>query len=181
MSNLLYLEDIFQKLRMGYHLSPEDEPIFSAVTGNYEAYAAQFSLLGLKLKRHSRDFFYFEPDGNDGTRETLPRMAVFSYILVDHIANKGKLIEEFLLTTPFLVSQLPHLSMDRYRDLLRQVDVEDEAGLRLIIKSMERLGWAKFLGEDEFRFLRPFHRMFDKCLELSEKSQNAKTESEIEK
>lgn len=180
MSNLLYLEDVFQKLRMGYHLSPEDEPIFSAVNGNYDAYAAQFSLLGLKLKRHSRDFFYFEPDGNDGTRETLPRTAVFSYILVDHIANTGKPIEEFLLTTPFLISQLPHLSMDRYRNLLRQVDVEDEAGLRLIVKSMERLGWAKFIGEDEFRFLRPFHRMFDKCLELSEEPQNAKMESEIE-
>lgn len=181
MSNLLYLEDVFQKLRMGYHLSPEDEPLFSEVISNYETYAAQFSLFGLKLTRHPRDFFYFEPEGNDGTRETLPRIAVFSYILVDHIADTGRPIEEFLLMTPFLISQLPHLSMDRYRNLLRQVDVEDEAGLRLIVKSMERLGWAKFIGEDEFRFLRPFHRMFDKCLELSEKPQNAKTESELEK
>ena len=32
---------------------------------------------------------------------------------------------------------------------------------------MKNLGWVKFPGEDEFWLLRPFHRVFDKCLELS--------------
>ena len=61
----------------------------------------------------------------------------------------------------------PHLSLDRYAAMLRQVEVEDFGGLRLILKNMERIGWVKFHGEEEFRFLRPFHRVFDKCLELS--------------
>ena len=51
--------------------------------------------------------------------------------------------------------------------MLRQVEVEDPAGLRPILKNMERYGWVKFVGEEEFRFLRPFHRVFDKCLELA--------------
>lgn len=181
MSDLPYLQDLFQRLRMGHHLSPEDEPIFSAVTGNYEAYASQFALLGLKLARHRRDFFYFEPDANDGMRDTLPRIAVFSFILVDHLANAGKPIEEFLLTNYFLISRLPHFSLDRYASLLRQVDVEDESDLRQILKHMERLGWVKFLGDEEFRFLRPFHRVFDKCLELSQKPQSTDTEPDIGK
>jgi len=168
MSELPQLREIFQMLRMGHHLSPEDEPLFYEVTCNYEAYAAHFALLGLKLVRHPKEFFYFEPDSNDAMRESLPRMAVFSFILVDHLANVGKPIEEFLLTTHFLVSRLPHLSLDRYVNLLRQVDVENEGHLKQIIRNMERLGWAKFLGEDEFRFLRPFHRVFDKCLELAQ-------------
>lgn len=181
MSDLSHLQDLFQLLRMGHHLSPEDEPIFSAVTGNYEDYATQFSLLGLRLVRHPREFFYFEPDANDAMRETLPRIAVFSFILVDHTANAGKPIEEFLLSNHFLISQLPHLSLDRYANLLRQVDVEDEGDLRQILKNMERLGWAKFVGDDEVRFLRPFHRVFDKCLGLSQREQSVNAQSDTEK
>jgi hypothetical protein len=181
MSDLLHLDGLFQKLRMGHHLSPDDEPLFSAVASDYPAYAAQFALLGLKLVRHPREFFYFEPDANDSMRETLPRIAVFSFVLIDHLANAGKPIEEFLLTSHFLISRLPHFSMDRYISLLRQVDVEDEGDLRQIVKNMERLGWAKFFGDEEFRFLRPFHRVFDKCLELAQKAQNTQAVSEIGK
>jgi hypothetical protein len=181
MSDLLHLQDLFQKLRTGHHLSPEDEPIFSAVASDYEAYKSQFALLGLKLVRHPREFFYFEPDASDGTRETLPRIAVFSFILIDHLANSGKPIEEFLLTNHFLISRLPHFSLDRYKGLMRQVDVEDEGDVRLIVKNMERLGWAKFLGDEEFRFLRPFHRVFDKCLEIAQKAGNTNANSDTGK
>ena len=76
-------------------------------------------------------------------------------------------IEDHLLNQHFLISKLPHFSLDRYVSLLRQVEVEDPAGLRTLLKHMERLGWVMFVGEEEFRFLRPFHRVFDKCLDLS--------------
>lgn len=168
MSEFRHLEEVFNLLRSGRHLSPEDEPAFSEVAADYQAYAAYFAPLGLKLTRHSRDFFYFEPDTAESATQTLPRIAVFSFILIDHAANAGRPIEEFLLTQHFLVSTLPHFSLDRYAALLRQVEVENTADLRQIVKNMERLGWAKFLGEDEFRLLRPFHRVFDKCLELSQ-------------
>ncbi|MGH2373718.1 MAG: condensin complex protein MksE [bacterium] len=170
MSELPHLKEIFDRLRRGYHLSPEDEPAFSAVAGDFEAYAAYFAPLGLTLVRHPREFFYFEPDAGESGSEVLPRIAVFSFILVDHAANQGRPIEEFLLSQHFLISKLPHFTLDRYTGLLRQVEVEDVAGLRLILKHMERLGWVKFVGEEEFRFLRPFHRVFDKCLELSQTS-----------
>jgi hypothetical protein len=167
MSELAHLQEIFDRLRRGYHLSPEDEPAFSAVTADPEGYAAYFAPLGLTLVRHARDFFYFEPDAAESVPESLPRIAVFSFILIDHAANQGRPIEEFLLGEHFLISKLPHFTLDRYAALLRQVEVEDGAGLRQILKNMERVGWVKFVGEEEFRFLRPFHRMFDKCLELS--------------
>ena len=178
MIELPYLEELFQKLRVGYHLSPEDEPSFSAVASNYDAYKSYFAPLGLKLVRHDRDFFYFEPDNSDAMRDTLPRIAVFSFILIDHAANTGKPIEDFLLNQHFLISKLPHFSLDRYIGLLRQVEVEDAADLRQILKNMERLGWAKFIGEEEFRFLRPFHRVFDKCLDLSKIALNSGTQSD---
>lgn len=167
MSELLYLQDIFDGLRNGHHLSVEDEPAFSAVTANYDAYAQYFAPLGLTLVRHERDFFYFEAKTADPPPETLARIAVFSFILIDDAANTGKRIEEFVFTTHFLISRLPHFSLDRYTALLKQVGIADPAALRPILRRMKELGWIKFLSEEEFKFLRPFHRMFDKCLELS--------------
>jgi chromosome condensin MukBEF MukE localization factor len=168
MSELPYLQEIFHKLRVGYHLSPEDEPLFSAVANNPEGYASYFAPLGITLVRHPREFFYFDPESSEMSRESLPRIAVFSFIFVDHVANEGRPIEEYLLTQHFLLSQLPHFSLDRYTNLLKQVEINDEGGLRLVLKSMERIGWVKFIGEEEFRFLRPFHRVLDKCLDLSQ-------------
>jgi hypothetical protein len=167
-STLPYLQDIFDRLRRGWHLSPEDEPSFSALSANYDAYAAYFAPLGLTLVRHPREFFYFEPDSGENVTEALPRLAVFSFIFIDHAANQGRPIEEYILGQHFLVSKLPHFSLDRYSALLRQVEIEDTAGLRHVLRHLERLGWVKFLGDEEFRFLRPFHRMFDKCLELAQ-------------
>lgn len=167
MNDLPHLPYLFDRLRRGWHLSPEDEPAFSAVTLQPDAYAEYFRPLGIKLVRHPRDFFYFEPDSSENIPETLPRIAVFSFILIDHAANQGRPIEEFLLGQHFILSTLPHFVLDRYAAMLRQVEIEDTAGLRQILKNMERFGWVKFVGEDEFRILRPFHRVFDKCLELT--------------
>jgi hypothetical protein len=166
MNPLPYLPDIFGQLTRGSHLSPEDEPFFSALTADFTAYAEFFKALGFELIRHEREFFYFAPADPEKIPETLPRIAVFAYILVDYAANQGEAVEEYILGHNFLVSALPHFSTERYQVLLRQVDVHDWADLQRVLDHLERLGWLKWLGSDEFRFLRPFHRVFDKCLEL---------------
>jgi hypothetical protein len=167
MNPLPHLRDIFDQLSRGTHLSPEDEPMFSTLAANYEPYAEYFEALGFKLIRHEREFFYFAPDSPEKVHDTLPRIAVFAYILIDYAANQGEPIEEFILGRNFLASALPHFTLERYAALLRQVDVHDAADLKRVLDHMERLGWLKWLGPDELRFLRPFHRIFDKCLELA--------------
>jgi hypothetical protein len=167
MSELPQLQEVFDRLRRGWHLSPDDEPAFSAVAMQPDAYAKYFAPLGIKLVRHPRDFFYFEPEFGETIPETLPRIAVFSFIFIDYAANQGRPIEEYLLAQHFLVSKLPHFSLDRYAAMLRQVEIEDFAGLRQVLKNMERYGWVKFVDGEEFKILRPFHRVFDKCLELA--------------
>jgi hypothetical protein len=167
MKPLPHLAEIFALLTRGCHLSPEDEPWFSALSADYPAYAEYFKPLGFELVRHEREFFYFAPTTPEKVPETLPRIAVFAYILVDHAANQGQPVEEYILGHNYLASALPHFSLDRYRALLRQVDVLDATDLHRVLDHLERLGWLKWLGPDEFRFLRPFHRLFDKCLELS--------------
>lgn len=167
MNEMPHLRDLFDHLTGGCHLSPEDEPLFSALTANFPAYAEYFSLLGFELVRHEREFFYFAPSDPEKVSDTLPRIAVFAYVLIDHAANQGQPVEEFILGRNFLLAALPHFSLERYAALLRQVDVHDAADLKRILDHLERLGWLKWLGADEFRFLRPFHRVFDKCLELA--------------
>lgn len=170
MIELPHLREVFDRLKRGYHLGPDDEPEFSALVSRFDEYAAYFEAIGLTLIRHEREFFYFDPDYWDVVPETLPRIAVFSYILIDHAANQGRPIEEFIFGQNFLISALPHFQLDRYAALLRQVDVHEPGDLRAVLKHMERIGWVKALGDDEFRFLRPFHRVFSKCLDLAQQA-----------
>lgn len=173
MNDLPHLASIYDRLKRGYHLGPEDEPEFSGLCQRSEDYAAFFSDIGLKLVRHEREFFYFEPDNPESVPDTLPRIAVFSYILIDHAANQGRPIEEFVFGQNFLVTAMPHFSLDRYTALLRQVDVHDLADVKTLLKHMERIGWVKWVSDDEFRFARPFHRVFSKCLEIASQSAEA--------
>jgi len=173
MSALPFIRDIFHYLTRGCHLSHENEPMFSALLADPVAYADYFRPLGFELVRHEREFFYFAPEDPSKVPDTLPRIAVFSYILIDHAANQGQIVEDFLLGNNFLLSALPHFSLERYAALLRQVDVHELADVNRILDQMERLGWSKWLGPDEFRLLRPFHRVFDKCLELVQQLQPA--------
>lgn len=172
MNDLPHLSEIFDHLKRGCHLGPEDQPFFSLLQARHKDYADYFAPLGLRLIRHEREFFYFDPENPDTVPETMPRIAVFSYIMIDHASNQGKPIEEFLFGQNFLLSALPHFTLDRYTALLRQVEVHDVRGLENILRHMERIGWVNWLQPDEFRFLRPFHRVFSKCLELAEASHN---------
>lgn len=163
-----YLSTIFDRLKRGGHIGPDDEPEFSALSSpRFEEYAAYFAALELTLVRHEREFFYFEPENPETVPDTLPRMAVFSYIMIDHAANQGRPVEEYIFGQNFLITALPHFTLDRYVGLLRQVDVHDVGDLETLLDHMKRIGWVKRLGKDEFRFLRPFHRVFSKCLEIS--------------
>ena len=94
MSHPLHLKDIFDRLIRGYHLSPEDEPHFSALAASFDAYRDYFQPLGFNLVRHPREFFYFEPEDGEKVPESLPRIAAFAYILIDHAANQGQAVEE---------------------------------------------------------------------------------------
>jgi hypothetical protein len=167
MTNLPQLRESFDHLTRGAHLSPEDEPLFSSLAASFDAYRDYFAALGFELVRHEREFFYFAPDNPEKVPDTLPRIAIFSYILIDHAANEGRPIEEYILGQNFLVGALPHFTLERYGALLRQVDVHDIADLTRVLDHMERIGWLKWLGPDEFRFLRPFHRVFDRCMALA--------------
>ncbi|MBK6774835.1 MAG: hypothetical protein IPG74_02925 [Flavobacteriales bacterium] len=169
MNTLPQLKDIFDKLRQGAYITHEQGTLHASLAESYEDYKAYFEPLGLNLMRHPRDFFYFHTETAEGTppAASLAPMAVFCFILIEAAANEGRPVEEYLLTERFTVAGLPHLKSDRYKAHMRAVEVDDEGDLRKLIKSMVTKGWAEYFNDDSFRFLRPFHRLFDKCQEIS--------------
>ncbi|HEX2617489.1 MAG TPA: hypothetical protein VHL57_08095 [Flavobacteriales bacterium] len=169
MNDLPQLKEIFDKLRQGAYITHEQGGLHAALADKYEAYRDYFEPLGLNLVRHPRDFFFLQTEVAEGTppSASLPPIAVFSFILIEAAANEGRPVEEYLLTERFTVAGLPHLKSDRYKAHLRAVEVDDEVSLRKVVKSMVRYGWVEYFPDDTFRFLRPFHRVFDKCQEIS--------------
>src|SRR6185369_10562005 len=168
MNSLPHLQPIFEKMRAGYHLSHEDGFLHAALMNDPEGYKQYFAAIGLNLVKHERDFFYFEAEERDETSVHLPRVAVFAYVLIDYTASQGQLTDS-IMTAKFSLRGLPHFSLDSYRAHLRQVGLNEPDDLKEIVQYLARIGWAKLDG-DEFHFLRPFYRMFDKCLELSKLS-----------
>ncbi|MCB0766540.1 MAG: hypothetical protein KDB95_04950 [Flavobacteriales bacterium] len=168
------LKEIFDKLRQGSYITHEQGSLHSALAENYEAYKEYFEPLGLNLIRHPRDFFYLHKEEAENTppSSSLAGIAVFSFILIEATANEGKPVVEYLLTERFSIAGLPHLQSDRYKAHLRAVEIEDEASLRKLVKRMVNYGWVEYFPDDTFRFLRPFHRVFDKCQEISLAAEN---------
>lgn len=170
MNELPFVKDIFDKLRQGAYITHEQGNLHAPLTERYEAYAEYFRPLGLDLVRHARDFFYFRTETAEATPppQSLPPIAVFCFILIEATANEGRPVEEYLLSERFSVAGLPHLTSDRFKSHMKSVGIDDEASMRKLIKSMVRMGWAEYYPDDTFRFLRPFHRVFDKCQEISQ-------------
>ena len=168
MNALPHLQAIFEKLKNGYHLSHEDGLLHAALMSDTDNnYGSYFAAIGLTLVRHHREFFYFEAEDRDTESKLLPKVGVFSYILIDHTANQGQPVEDTLMTSTFSLRALPHFALDSHRALLRQVDLLEPDHLRDVVNYLVRIGWAKWVGFEEFQFLRPFYRMLEKCLELS--------------
>lgn len=164
------LREIFEKLKNGYHISSEDDTVYPVLNDHPDDYADYFAALGFTLKKHEHDFYYFEPEAEDKNSPRLAKIAVFSFILIDHIANRGLPVEPTIFGDSFTLRGLPHFSLDSYRARLEQVGVMDFGDLRDVVNHLKNVGWAKWVADDEFRFLRPFHRMLFKCLELAEQS-----------
>jgi hypothetical protein len=161
------LKEVFEVLRRGRHLCPEDGDLYWALRDHLEAFTDLFSHLGFRLVAHPRDFFYFEGEGS--LSEVSARMALFLFILIEHLADQGLAVEEGLMTRAFSLPELPHLGSDRYRAYLKEAGVEGEEGLEGILKNLERFGFARRTGGTGFRFRPPAYRFLDLCHEVLRK------------
>jgi hypothetical protein len=132
-------------------------------------YEQLFSSLGFKLVHHSRDFFYFLDTSN--FTDLSARIAVFMFILVEHLTDQGDKVEDTVMTRRFAYNDLPHLHGDRYQTYMREAGVTTPEDLAAVIRTMERFGFTRRMDADTFCFDVPIYRLLDLCMDMADEAE----------
>ncbi|WP_019410593.1 Mks condensin complex protein MksE [Pseudomonas psychrophila] len=170
LSELSQLAPIFRELFKGYHVSRRDPELYAQLSNFQDAYRALFKALGFELVCDTRGFYYFVPDTaitSAQVNKTAQRLALFTFIIVEHLADQGRDPIAVLDGGSLGRDELPSL-LEKYRDLFVQAEVTTQDELEeKIMRRMTQLGFA---SEDNgvYRFLPPMHRFLDVCLSVQQ-------------
>lgn len=168
LSELSQLAPIFRELFKGFHISRRDPELYAQLSNQQDAYRSLFKALGFELVCDTRGFYYFVPDQAAAqVNKTAQRLSLFTFILVEHLADQGRDPMAVLDGGTLGRDELPSL-LDKYRDLFIQAEVQTQEELEeKIMRRMTQLGFA---SEDNgiYRFLPPMHRFLDVCLSVQQ-------------
>lgn len=168
LNQLSHLAPIFRELFKGYHVSRRDAELYSQLSNQQDQYRALFKALGFDLVCDTRGFYYFVPEQMGAqVNKTAQRLALFTFIIVEHLADQGRDPLAVLDGGSLGRDELPPL-LEKYRDLFLQAEVQSQDELEE--KVMRRLTQLGFASEDNgiYRFLPPMHRFLDVCLAVQQ-------------
>ena len=168
LNQLSQLAPIFRELFKGYHVSRRDAELYSQLSNQQDQYRALFKALGFELVCDTRGFFYFVPEQMGAqVNKTAQRLALFTFIIVEHLADQGRDPLAVLDGGSLGRDELPPL-LEKYRDLFLQAEVQTQDELEE--KVMRRLTQLGFASEENgiYRFLPPMHRFLDVCLSVQQ-------------
>ena len=168
LSELSQLAPIFRELSKGFHVSQRDPELYAQLSNSQDAYRTLFKALGFELVCDTRGFYYFVPEQAAAqVNKTAQRLSLFTFILVEHLADQGRDPLTVLDGGSLGRDELPSL-LEKYRDLFVQAEVQSVEELEeKILRRMTQLGFA---AEDGglYRFLPPMHRFLDVCLSVQQ-------------
>jgi hypothetical protein len=168
LKELTHLTPIFRELLKGFHISRRDPELYSQLSALQDVYRGLFKALGFELVCDTRGFYYFVPElAAAQVNKTAQRLSLFTFILVEHLADQGRDPIAVLDGGSLGRDELPAL-LDKYRDLFLQAEVQTQDELEeKILRRMTQLG---FTSEDNgvYRFLAPMHRFLDVCLSVQQ-------------
>ena len=166
LTEMTQLAPIFRELFKGFHISRRDPELYSQLSNQQDAYRALFRSLGYELVCDTRGFYYFVPEQVGAqVNKTAQRLALFTFILVEHLADQGRDPLSVLDGGSIGRDELPAL-LDKYRDLFLQAEVTTFEELEdKIIRRLTQLGFAED-SNGVYRFLPPMHRFLDVCLSV---------------
>ncbi len=168
LKELTQLAPIFRELFKGYHISRSSPELYTQLSNLQDQYRALFKSLGYELVCDSRGFYYFVPEQMGAqVNKTAQRLALFIFILVEHLADQGRDPLAVLDGGSLGRDELPPL-LEKYKDLFLQAEVTTQDELEE--KVMRRLAQLGFASEDNgvYRFLAPMHRFLDVCLSVQQ-------------
>lgn len=168
LNEMSQLPNIFRELFKGYHLSRKDAELYSQLTNLQDQYRALFKALGYELVCDSRGYYYFVPEQMGAqVNKTAQRLALFTFILIEHLADQGRDPLAVLDGGSLGRDELPPL-LEKYRELLLQAEVSNIDELEeKILRRLTQLGFA-FDDQKTYRFLAPMHRFLDVCLSVQQ-------------
>lgn len=164
-SPLPQIAAIFRGIKAGQHWCFGD-PEYADLSGErFDDYKAFFAQLELTLHRDARGFVYATADDDDYKGSNLiTKFVVFTAVWVDAVADEGLDIGKTLFASRQSVADLPHLNADSHRRILEQVAIRTPADLTDTLKSLERLGFLEWDGQERFTLRAAFNRLLDVCL-----------------
>lgn len=168
LKEMTQLAPIFRELFKGYHLSRSEPECYAQLSNMQDQYRALFMALGFELVCDPRGFYYFVPEQMGAqVNKTAQRLALFTFILVEHLADQGRDPIAVLDGGTLGRDELPSL-LEKYRDLFLQAEVttQDELEER-VIRRLTQLGFAED-SNGIYRFLPPMHRFLDVCLSVQQ-------------
>lgn len=164
--SLPHADKVFDALRRGKHISPADDEIYAALAHHPEDFRLLFKALGFELCTHPRGFYYFK--GGDSLSDKITKIAVFMFILIDHLAGADIDIEDALIGGRiFREEEMPHETTDRYANYMKEAG---GATVKACLGTLELLRFLDYTdaGGTSFRFRLPVYRFLDVCLEALE-------------
>ncbi len=168
LKEMTQLAPIFRELFKGYHLSRSEPECYAQLSSMQDQYRALFKALGFELVCDPRGFYYFVPEQMGAqVNKTAQRLALFTFILVEHLADQGRDPLAVLDGGTLGRDELPAL-LDKYRDLFLQAEVTTQDELEeKVIRRLTQLGFAED-SNGIYRFLPPMHRFLDVCLSVQQ-------------
>ena len=159
---------IFRELLKGGHISRRDPQLYSQLSNLQDNYRALFKAQGFELVCDSRGFYYFVPEQMGAqVNKTAQRLALFTFILVEHLADQGRDPLAVLDGGSLGRDELPPL-LEKYRELFQQAEVGTQDELEeKVMRRLTQLGFA-FDDNGSYRFLAPMHRFLDVCLSVQQ-------------
>ena len=166
LKEMTQLAAAFRDLFKGYHISRSEPECYAQLSSMQDQYRALFRALGFELVCDPRGFYYFVPEQvAPQVNKTAQRLALFTFILVEHLADQGRDPLSVLDGGSIGRDELPAL-LEKYRDLFLQAEVTTFEELEdKIIRRLTQLGFAED-SNGVYRFLPPMHRFLDVCLSV---------------
>lgn len=165
------LAAIFQGIKAGRHWCFGDPEYADLFGDRFEEYRAFFAQLELTLHRDTRGFVYATADDDDYKGSNLiTRLVLFTAVWIDALADEGVDIGKSLFNQPLLTAELPHLNAESHRRILSQIGIQNPSDLIDTLRSLERLGFLAWEGQDRFSLRPAFNRLLDVCMNEKETS-----------
>ena len=175
--DLPHLAEIFQMLSSGRHICLSDGKYFYAIQNDLNNFTAFFKALKYDLITHPKEFYYFKAHtGNKNNNKSTQQMALFVFILIEHLDKKEADLVNQLMSQRFSIENLPHLKTERYTELMKEVGVTEQERIRSILETLQKYGFVILHDNDTFDFKTPIHRFFDLCVAELKKAELDKGE-----